>query len=334
MSHTLAAGRRLSSGVPWHRPLLLLAALMGVTGLVSVVGLVVDPRELVGSPAWAKPLKFSISFVLYALTLSWLIGQVTSARRLAWWLGTTAAIAVVVEMIIIVGAVLADTTSHFNVTTSLSSALWGAMAVSIVVLWLASLIVGILLFRTKAADPARSAAIRAGVVLGLTGMALGFLMTAPTAAQLDDWQGISGAHTVGAADGGPGLFLLGWSTVAGDLRVPHFVGMHALQLLPIGVILLEAAALRVAVLESPLVRRRIVRVMAVLYASVLAVLTQQALMGESVVRPSAGIALTSVALVLLAGVSIAVILAHGGRSARRGPAPLPPGARTLTGGAA
>ena len=72
MSQALAAGRRLSSGVAWHSPLLFLAALMAVTGLVSLIGLVVDPRELVGSPAWAKPLKFSISFVLYALTLSWL----------------------------------------------------------------------------------------------------------------------------------------------------------------------------------------------------------------------------------------------------------------------
>ncbi|WP_104181602.1 hypothetical protein [Arthrobacter sp. B0490] len=321
MSHPPNAVRRPQAGVAWHIPLLLLSALMAVTGLVSVVGLVIDPREIVGAPAWAKPLKFSISFLLYALTLSWLIGQVRSARRLAWWLGTAAAVAVVVEMVIIVGAVVADTTSHFNVTSPFSTTLWGIMAISIVVVWLATLVVAVLLFRVRGGDPARSTAIRAGVVIGLTGLALGFLMTGPTAAQLDDWHGISGAHTVGAGDGGPGLFLLGWSTVAGDLRVPHFVGMHALQLLPISAILLEAVARRVPGLQSPRVRCRVLRVLAALYAAILSVLTLQALAGQSVVHPSPEVLVGSVALVLLAALSILVIVVRSAEPDRGVPSP-------------
>jgi hypothetical protein len=54
-------------------------------------------------------------------------------------------------------------------------------------------------------DPARSVAIRAGLVIALIGMALAFLMTSPTANQLNSFRGIAGHHTVGLPDGGPGV---------------------------------------------------------------------------------------------------------------------------------
>jgi NO-binding membrane sensor protein with MHYT domain len=41
------------------------------------------------------------------------------------------------------------------------------------------------------------------------------------------------SHTVGALNDNSNLFILGWSKTVGDLRVAHFIGMHALQVLPI-----------------------------------------------------------------------------------------------------
>lgn len=55
--------------VTWHRPWLWLAlAVAGVT-VVGAVGLLINPRIFTGAPLWAKPLKVSISIVVYSLTL-------------------------------------------------------------------------------------------------------------------------------------------------------------------------------------------------------------------------------------------------------------------------
>jgi hypothetical protein len=64
-------------------------------------------------------------------------------------------------------------------------------------------------------------AIRLGLFVMILGSLEGFIMTSRL------------SHTVGATDGGPGLPVVRWSTVAGDLRVAHFLGMHGLQIFPI-----------------------------------------------------------------------------------------------------
>ena len=301
----------------WHRPLLWLSFGMIALAAIALVGLVVDPRTITGMPLWAKPLKFSMSVLIYSVTLSWLLGQLPRGRRLAWWAGTVAAVFLAVEMIVIYGAAVADTTSHFNVSTPFSAALWSTMAVSIVIVWGATVLVAVLLFRADLGDRARSFAIRSGLIIAVIGMGLAFLMTSPTAVQLANFQGIAGAHTVGLADGGPGLALLGWSTVAGDLRIPHFVGMHAMQVIPILALLIELLGRRLPALRDVRTRLGVLVVIASLYLGVIAVLTVQALAGESIVHPDASITTVSVALFLAAGVGIAAIVLRGRRAPRQ-----------------
>ena len=40
-------------------------------------------------------------------------------------------------------------------------------------------------------------------------------------------------HTIGEGDGGAGLPLVNWSTIAGDLRIAHFFALHGLQIIPL-----------------------------------------------------------------------------------------------------
>ncbi len=297
-----------------HRPLIWLSLAMAASTLATLAGLFFDTRLLDGASIWAKPFKFSVSILLYAVTMAWLLDQLPRWRRLAWWAGTATAAFLVVEMLIIGGAAAAGNTSHFNVSTPPAAGLWVAMAASIVMVWLAALLVALLLFRVPLGDPARSLAIRAGLVIGLIGMALAFLMTGPTAEQLKDFQGIAGAHTVGLADGGPGLPLLGWSTEAGDLRVPHFVGMHALQVIPLTALLLELGARRIPLLRSAGTRLGLLWIVAASYLGALALLTAQALAGQSVVRPDAAFTIWGVMLLAAAGSAAVVVLTRGSRA--------------------
>ncbi|MEO8528078.1 MAG: hypothetical protein ABI435_03275, partial [Pseudolysinimonas sp.] len=142
----------------------------------------------------------------------------------------------------------------------------------------------------------------------LIGMGLAFLMTGPNADQLSNYQGIAGAHAVGIPDGGPGLPLLGWSTVAGDLRIPHFLGMHTLQAMLLLAIGLELLARRVPLLRDGMLRFRLVAIAACSAVAVVAIVTVQALSGESIVRPSAPIlsATVAVALVAIAAVALSI----------------------------
>ncbi|MCU1569735.1 MAG: putative rane protein [Naasia sp.] len=310
--------------VRWHRPLLALAVAMAALTVFCAVALLVDPRQVTGLDVWAKPLKFALSTGVYAVSLSVLIGLLTRFRRTASVAGTIVTVGLAIELLLIVWAAAAGTTSHFNVSSALSTTVFAVMGGTIAVVWLMALLVAVLLFRNRLGDPARALAIRAGAVIGAIGMALAFLMTSPTAAQLADFGGIAGAHTVGLADGGPGLPILGWSTVAGDLRIPHFVGMHALQLLPIAAILLEVLARRIPLLSDPALRLRLVAVLTVTYAATVAVVTWQALSGQSIVSPAGAVLLAGSAIGLACGVSIAALLGTALLSRRRAAAARPP----------
>ncbi|MGH3488128.1 MAG: hypothetical protein ACRDP8_09495 [Actinopolymorphaceae bacterium] len=308
----------LSQAFRWHRPLMVVAAAMAALVVVGAVGMVVDGRVLTGLPIWAKPTKFALSILLYSVTWAWLIAQLGRVRRTAWWMGTVSAVFLGVEMVIIVGQVLRGTTSHFNQATEFDAMLWSAMGGSIALVWVATLVVCVILFFNPGPDRARNLAIRAGGLLAVVGMALGFLMVMPTSDQIAEGETISGAHTVGLADGGPGLFLLGWSTVGGDLRIPHFVGMHALQLIPLAAIALEILARRWSPLRRQGVAVRLVALAVGGYVALLALLTWQALRGQSIVHPDAltGFAFAGIVVAIGAGVTL-ILRPPARRSGRR-----------------
>lgn len=298
--------------IRWHKPLMALAVASAVVAIAATIGLLADPRELVGAPIWAKALKFGLSILIYAVTWAWLIGQLQRFRRTAWWAGTIIAVTLILELAIITLQIVRGHRSHFNNANPFDETLWSIMGTAIVVLWLATLVAAVALWFTPGRDLARTTAIRAGSILSLIGLGLGFLMSLPTPAQLTTNGDIIGAHTVGSEDGGPGLPILGWSTEHGDLRIPHFIGMHALQLIPIALILIELASRRVLVFRSLRTRVGLVWTVTGVYTAVVALVTWQALRGQSIVAPDA-VTLTAGAAIVVAGAAGVVASIIAGR---------------------
>lgn len=305
--------------VRWYRPLLGLAAAMAVLTVVALIGLAVDPRQVTGLPLWAKPLKFAISTALYAVTFSWLIGQLERFRRLGAIAGAITTVGLAIELLLITGVAITGQTSHFNISDGLHATIWYSMAGAIAAVWIMTLLVAVALFRTPLGDSARTLAIRGGTVIAIVGMALAMLMTVGD--EEGYARGIAGAHTVGLADGGPGLPILGWSTVAGDLRIPHFVGMHALQLLPLLAIVLELLARRSPRFADPRVRFRLVAVATATYSAAVVIVTWQALIGQSIVHPSGPVLAAGIGVTLLAAAAVLAVLAPSAR--REAPAEQP-----------
>jgi hypothetical protein len=287
MRTLLADARRGHAGLYW------LAAGMAVLALVTAGLAVVDQRTLVGAPLWFKPMKFSISIALYSLALAWMLGQLRerTMRRTGWVIVA----GLVLEMVIIVGQAARGQMSHFNRDGGLGSVLFPIMGATITVVWFATLAIALRFLREPGRDRAMTLAIRLGLLVSLVGMAVGFALS------------INGGHAVGVPDGGPGLFFVGWSTTGGDLRIAHFVGLHALQVLPLLAALLAERSVADAL------RTRIVWSVGVGYLGVVLLLTWQALRGQPLLTPDA-ITVGALGVVVLA--ALAVVLPRGRVSVR------------------
>jgi len=267
-----------------NAPLTFTGLLMLPALAISVVGLIVDPRIIADAPAWLKPAKFAVSIAIYVFTLAWAFTLIPGWQKTRRVVGWATAIAMVLEFVIIAFQAYRGTTSHFNFSTPLNSVLFIIMGVAIVAQTFISIAVAVAFWRQNFADPAMGWALRFGMIITILGAFIALFMTHPTPAQLaaehaGQAMPIMGAHTVGAPDGGPGLSGTGWSTEHGDLRIPHFIGLHALQVLPLIAFLMGRLRL------NSDTRARLTLTAAGSYFTLVVLLLVQALRGQPLLRP-------------------------------------------------
>ena len=205
-----------------HAPLFWGSAFTAALLVISLGLMAFDSRLVTGANPWLKPVKFELSIVAFNLTVAWMLSRLAASGREARVIEWVVAVAMFIEISAIVVQAARGMPSHYNISTPLNAAIFGSMGFAIFVNTLALVWLCVLYFSPQPQlPPAITWGVRLGIVLFLLSSLQGFQMIS------------NRGHTVGAADGGPGLPLVRWSTVAGDLRIAHFLGLHALQALPL-----------------------------------------------------------------------------------------------------
>ncbi len=192
--------------------------------LASVVFLVlskVSSTQVYNVNAWYKPFKFAFSTFTFVWAMAWYCHYLPSFNIQVFnW-----SVIVLLGFEIVYIAIMASQgkTSHYNVSSPFFSAMFSMMALAATLVTLYVAYVGVLFFTHSLPDLPNYYvwAIRLGIVIFVVFSFEGFLM------------GGRMSHTIGLENDNSNLFIFGWSKVVGDLRVSHFIGMHALQVLPL-----------------------------------------------------------------------------------------------------
>ena len=192
--------------------------------LASILFLLIpfDSIEISGVSRWLKPAKFYITVWILVWTLGWLMQYLTNKKKVVIFTWLTI-LTMLPENGLILMQAIRKTSSHFNISHYFDANVFMIMGICIGIFTLTVLFIFVAFFQQKNFDISYAYlwGIRCGLFIFLLASVEGGYMISIM------------KHSIGGADGSPGLPLMNWSKQYGDLRIAHFLGVHALQWLPL-----------------------------------------------------------------------------------------------------
>lgn len=204
-----------------QRPLMAAGLVSLLCCLILAVVSLFDSTEILGINRWIKPMKFFVSIAIFTWTAAIYLNFLKDYAKTVRFISRAIISVFFIEMFIIVMQAARGTTSHFNISTPLDGILFSIMGIAILFNTILAAYLLFLYFKAEIDLPKAIVwGMRLGLILFLAACFEGGYMSAQI------------GHSVGATDGGAGLPVVNWSTSGGDLRVAHFFGMHAFQVVP------------------------------------------------------------------------------------------------------
>ena len=250
---------------------LLIAAVIQLALMIAMVVVAAFDTRLVSDVnPWFKPIKFAQSIAAYVLTVAWMLDYLRVSRRGKQIISWGIAICVVTQITGITLQAARGARSHFNMSSPFDIVI--TVLLDVMDLVNSGFVIALLVFACQgkyAVGRPTQWGIATGLLIFLGASAIGGVMV------------LKGGHSVGIVGGesAPGLPFLDWSLTGGDLRPAHFLGLHALQTLPIAGWLINQRV------DGPVwMKLAGVLATAVLIAAVVASLFVQAMVGIPFVR--------------------------------------------------
>jgi hypothetical protein len=189
--------------------------------IVFLIMTKITTTQVYGVNSWFKPFKFAFSTFLFSWAMAWYCHYLSNFNILLFnW---SVIILLGFEIVYITLMASKGQISHYNLSTPFYSGLFSLMAMAATLVTLYTAYVGFLFFSQTFPELPNHYlwAIRFGIMIFVIFAFEGFVM------------GSRLSHSVGAINDNSNWFIVGWSKTVGDLRVSHFIGMHALQVLPV-----------------------------------------------------------------------------------------------------
>ena len=199
-----------------------IALAMFTLGLGCLLGLFIDDRTLMGVNVWLKPLKFSISIGIFLLTTGYLITKYPYTKSKKRIINHVTGWTLLLEMAVIALQAARGVKSHYNTETLLDGIFFMSMGIFV---GINVVIMAVFMFDTVRLKLRTTKPMQWAILLGWSIVLFGSWVGGQMIGQM--------SHNIGVADGGPGLPLVNWSTVGGDLRIAHFFALHGIQIIPL-----------------------------------------------------------------------------------------------------
>ncbi len=174
-----------------------------------------DERTVNEVNVWIKPMKFTFTLWLYSWTFAYILYELPN-KRFAKISSLCIVIFMGLENGLIIMQAARGVASHFNQQTVFDGIIFSVMGLLIMLNTITVIAITYKFLKIAKAD-----VFIWGVCIGLIIMILASIEGGYMASKL--------THAVNAASNDKGLPFLGWSKTGGDLRIAHFIGIHAFQ---------------------------------------------------------------------------------------------------------